>query len=80
MPSITNLATTAALSANINEVKQKLPNIANIATTTTFVCSKQNRIFDLNLSVFNIITWINESSILTKDDMQQMQNLLKHKN
>ena len=56
MPSITNLATTAALSANINEVKQKLPNIANIATTTTFACYKQNRIFDLNLSVLNIIT------------------------
>ena len=72
MPSITNLATTAALSANINEVKQKLPNIANIATTTTFACYKQNRIFDLNLSVLNIITWINESSILTKDGMQQM--------
>ena len=30
--SITNLATTAALNAKINEVKNKIPNITNLAT------------------------------------------------
>ena len=34
IPSITNLATTAALNAKINEIKNKIPNITNLATTT----------------------------------------------
>ena len=29
MPSITNLATTSALSIKLNEVKNKIPNITN---------------------------------------------------
>ena len=35
IPSITSLATTAALNAKINEVKNKIPNITSSATTTT---------------------------------------------
>ena len=35
IPSITNLATTAAFNAKINEAKTKIPNITNLATTTT---------------------------------------------
>ena len=31
MPSITNLATTAALNAKINQVKDKIPRITNLA-------------------------------------------------
>ena len=34
IPSITNLATTAALNAKISEVENKIPNITNLATTT----------------------------------------------
>ena len=33
MPSITNLVTNASLNAKINEVKNKMPNITNLATT-----------------------------------------------
>ena len=33
IPSITNLAATAALNGKINEVKNKIPNITNLATT-----------------------------------------------
>ena len=33
IPSITNLATTAAINGKINEVKNKIPNITNLATT-----------------------------------------------
>ena len=33
IPSITNLATTAALNGKINEVKGKIPNITNLAST-----------------------------------------------
>ena len=32
---MTNLATTAALNAKINEVKCEIPNITNLATTST---------------------------------------------
>ena len=35
MPSITNLPTTACLNANINEIKNKIPDITNLATSTT---------------------------------------------
>ena len=34
MTSITNLATTAALNAKINEVKGEIPNITKLASTT----------------------------------------------
>ena len=34
MPSITNLTTTACLNANINEIKNKIPDITNLATST----------------------------------------------
>ena len=33
IPSITNLTTTAALNAKINEVKGKIPGITNLAST-----------------------------------------------
>ena len=37
IPSVTNLATTTALNAKINnEVKNKIPNIANLSITTAF--------------------------------------------
>ena len=35
--SITNLATTAALNAKIKEVKNKIPNITNLGTTTALI-------------------------------------------
>ena len=35
IPSITNLATTAAFNAQINEVKGKIPNITNFNTNIT---------------------------------------------
>ena len=34
MPSITDLTTTVAVNAKINEVKSKIPNTTNLATTT----------------------------------------------
>ena len=34
MPNITNLATTAAVNAKINEVKDKIPNITKLTITT----------------------------------------------
>ena len=34
MSSISNLATTAAFNAKMHEVKSKIPNITNLATTT----------------------------------------------
>ena len=34
MPDITNLATNASFNAKINEVKDKIPNITSLATTT----------------------------------------------
>ena len=36
IPSITKLATTAALSTKINEAKNKIPNITNLGTTIDF--------------------------------------------
>ena len=35
IPSVTNLATTAAINAKINEVKNKIAGITNLAATTT---------------------------------------------
>ena len=37
VPSITNLATTAALNAKINEVKGKIPDIINLANTIALI-------------------------------------------
>ena len=37
---ITNLAITATLNAKVNEVKNKIPNITNSATTITLLLSK----------------------------------------
>ena len=34
MPRITNLATTAAFNAKLNDVKNKMPNITKLATTS----------------------------------------------
>ena len=37
---MTNLGTNASLNAKINEVKGELPNITNLATTTTLTAVK----------------------------------------
>ena len=39
---ITNLATTAALNAKINEVKNKIPSITNLATTIALTAVENN--------------------------------------
>ena len=44
IPSITTLATTAALNAKINGVKYKIPNITNLAYTTTAVTAVESKI------------------------------------
>ena len=44
MPSITNLASNSALNAKITEVKNKMPNITNTATTTTALTAVENKI------------------------------------
>ena len=41
---MTNLATTSALNARINEVKGKIPNITNLATATTAFTAVENKI------------------------------------
>ena len=43
MPSITNLATTAALNSKINGVKGKIPNVTNLSTTTTALTAVKNK-------------------------------------
>ena len=43
-PSITNLVTTFALNAKINEVKGEIPNITNLATATTALTAVENKI------------------------------------
>ena len=47
MPSITNLATTTALKAKINAVKNKIPDITNLATTTALTAVEKRKI-DVN--------------------------------
>ena len=37
MPSIANLVTTATFNVKTNEVKIKIPNSSNLATTTDFI-------------------------------------------
>ena len=44
MLSITNLATTTALNPDINEVKKEIPNVTNLATTTTGLTAVGNKI------------------------------------
>ena len=46
MPSVTNLANSTTLKAKINQVKSKIPNITNLATsaTTTVLSAVENRI------------------------------------
>ena len=44
MLSITNLATTTALNPEINEVKKEIPNVTNLATTTTGLTAVGNKI------------------------------------
>ena len=47
---ITNLTTTAALNAKINEVKNKIPSITNLATTIALTGVENNipKVSDLN--------------------------------
>ena len=42
-PIFTNLATTAAINAKINEAKCKIPNITNLATTATALTAVENK-------------------------------------
>ena len=42
MPSIINLATTAALNAKIIEIKDKIPNISNLASTAALTTVENN--------------------------------------
>ena len=49
MPDITNLATNTFLHAKINQVKNKISNITNLATATTLT-AVQNKI----LTIVNI--------------------------
>ena len=42
--SITNPATNASRNTKINEVKNEIPNIANLATTTTALTTLENKI------------------------------------
>ena len=41
---ITNVAITTAIDAKINEVKNKIPNITNLATTTTALTTVESKI------------------------------------
>ena len=50
MPSITDLATTTALNAKINEAKNKMPNITNLAATAALT-AVENKI----LNVINLV-------------------------
>ena len=50
IPSITNLASTAALNAKINEVKGKISNITNLASTTALAAA-ENKIPNVSNSV-----------------------------
>ena len=43
MPSITNLATAAALNAKINEIKNKILNIANLAATNALAAVENKK-------------------------------------
>ena len=47
MPSITNSATTSDCNAKTNEVKEKMPNIGNLATTTAFT-AVENEMVDVS--------------------------------
>ena len=63
--SITNLATTAALNAKLNEVKGNIPNITNWATNTT-LAAVENKI-------------PNVSNLVTKTDYNRKINEIEKK-
>ena len=58
MPSIKNLAATTTLNAKINEVKNKIPNITSLATTTDLT-AVQNKIP-------NVTTFVKKTDYDTK--------------
>ena len=78
IPSITNLATTAALNAKINEAKNKMPNITNLATNTALT-DVQNKISNHNnyiitpefnkLTTENFTTRIKLANLAIKGDI-----------
>ena len=43
MPSIINLTTSSALNAKINEVKDEIPSITNLATTATLTTVEKKK-------------------------------------
>ena len=83
MPSITNLATTGAFNAKINEVKNKIPHITNLATTTALTAI-ENKIPDhskyITTPEFNKITAENcaarlsQTNLASKNDVAVLVN------
>ena len=50
MPSIINLTTSSALNAKINEVKDEIPSITNLATTATLTTVEKKKKKDKTIS------------------------------
>ena len=83
MPSITNLATTGAFNAEINEVKNKIPHITNLATTTVLTAI-ENKIPDhskyITTPEFNKITAekfaarLSQTNLASKNDVAVLVN------
>ena len=83
MPSITNLAITGAFNAKINEVKNKIPHITNLATITALTAI-ENKIPDhskyITTPEFNKITAENfaarlsQTNLASKNDVAVLVN------
>ena len=83
MPSITNLAITGAFNAKITEVKNKIPHITNLATTTALTAI-ENKIPDhskyITTPEFNKITAENfaarlsQTNLASKNDVAVLVN------
>ena len=58
MPRITNLITTAALNARINEVKGKIPSITNLVTATAITAFEHK--------ITNVSNLVKETDYTTK--------------
>ena len=62
---ITNLATTAALDAKINDVKNKIPSITNLATTTALT-AEINEVKNKIPNISNLVEKIDYSTKIIK--------------
>ena len=78
IPSITNLATAAALNAKINELKNKIPNITNLASATALTAVKDkitDHSKDITTPESNKIRWENfaarlaQANLVSKNDI-----------